>query len=104
MVQFNSQLSESRFPMGNHRPKFIFISGLSKLNAGDGEGCLKDMQTVVDKYGQSEVSAMAGMIINGVKGGRKLHGGKFDMGDVWARRSVVMSDSDSIAARKFEVE
>nr|MCR4853134.1 hypothetical protein [Prevotella sp.] len=104
VVNFNSQLSETRFPMGAHRPKFIFINGLSKLNAGDGEGCLKDMQTVVDKYAQSEVSSMAGMIINGVKEGRKLHGGKFDMGDVWARRSVVMSDSDSIAARKFEVE
>ena len=44
------------------------------------------------------------MIINGVKAGRRLHGGKFDMGDVWDRRSYVLSDSDSIAARVFEPE
>ena len=104
MVRTNGQISEERFPLGFHRDKFIFIGGLSKLNAGDGDGCLRDMQTVVEKYPKSDVSSMAGMIINGVKGGKKLHGGKFDMGDVWARRSVVMSDSDSIAARKFEVE
>ena len=103
-VRFNTGFSESRFPLGYHRDKFIFIGGLSKLNAGDGEGCLKDMQTVVEKYPQSEVSNMAGMIINGVKAGKRLHGGKFDIDDVWARRAVVMSDSDSIAARKFEVE
>ena len=103
-VRTNGRISEERFPLGFHRDKFIFIGGLSKLNEGDADGCLKDMQTVVEKYPQSEVSSMAGMIINGVKGGKKLYGGKFDMGDVWARRAIVMSDSDSIAARKFEVE
>jgi hypothetical protein len=36
-----------------------------------------------------------------VKEGRRLHGGKFDLGDVWSRRSVVLNDSDSIAARKL---
>ena len=44
------------------------------------------------------------MIINGVKEGRPLRGGKFDMDDVWSRRSVVLNDSDSIAARVFKAE
>ena len=103
-VRVNTNISAERFPLGYHRDKFIFIGGLSKLNAGDSDGCLKDMEEVVKQYPQSEVSNMAGMIINGVKAGRKLHGGRFDMGDVWARRTVVMNDSDSIAARKFEAE
>ena len=103
-VKSNTALSEKRFPMGANRDKFIFIGGLNKLNGGDSQGCLTDMQTVVDKYPTSDVSPMAGMIINGVKAGRRLHGGKFDMGDVWERRSYVLSDSDSIAARVFEPE
>jgi hypothetical protein len=34
---------------------------------------------------------MAGMIIRGVQQGKTLHGGKFDIGDVWSRRSVDMA-------------
>ncbi|MBQ9651576.1 MAG: tetratricopeptide repeat protein [Prevotella sp.] len=103
-VATNTEISQTRFPFGAHIDKFVFISGLSKLNAGDSEGCVKAMEEVVTKHPQSEVSSMAGMIINGVKAGRRLHGGKFDIGDVWSRRSVVLNDSDSIAARTFTAE
>ena len=103
-VKSNTEISASRFPLGDNRDKFIFIGGLSKLNAGDASGCLADMEDMVKKFPKSRLAEMAGMIINGVKAGRKLHGGKFDIGDVWAQRSVVMSDSDSIAARRFLAE
>ena len=100
-VKGNAHISETRFPLGANRDKFIFINGLSKLNNGDGDGCLADMKLLVEKFPQSKLAEMAGMIVNGVKEGRRLHGGKFDLGDVWSRRSVVLSDSDSIAARKL---
>ena len=103
-VKANTELSATRFPLGANRDKFIFIGGLSKLNSGDSNGCLADMQEVVSKYPQSDVGEMAGMIINGVKAGRQLYGGKFDIADIWERRAVVLNDSDSIAARKFVAE
>ena len=103
-VAGNAEISANRFPLGDNRDKFIFIGGLSKLNAGDEAGCLADMEDMVKKFPKSGLAEMAGMIINGVKAGRKLHGGKFDIGDVWAQRSVVMSDSDSIASRRFVAE
>lgn len=103
-VSSNTYLSESRFPLGANRDKFIFIDGLSKLNNGDGAGCLTAMHTIVEKYPKSSVAELAGMIINGVKEGKKLRGGKFDLGNVWSRRSVVLSDSDSIKARQFTNE
>ena len=103
-VRTNTRISEERFPLGLNRDKFIFIGGLSKLNDGDGNGCLEDMKTLVEKFPQSKLAEMAGMIVNGVKQGRRLHGGKFDLGDVWSRRSVVLNDSDSIAAREFSAE
>ncbi len=103
-VTSNTYLSENRFPLGANRDKFIFIDGLSKLNKGDGAGCLTAMHTIVEKYPKSSVSELAGMIINGVKEGKKLRGGKFDIGNIWSRRSVVLSDSDSIKARQFTNE
>ena len=103
-VSSNTSLSASRFPLGANRDKFIFIGGLSKLNNGDAAGCVADMEEVVAKYPQSGVSGMAGMIINGVKAGRRLHGGKFDIGNVWDHRTVVLNDKDSIAERKLVAE
>lgn len=103
-VRRNVSLSERRFPMGANRDKFLFIGGLSKLNAGDADGCLSDMKKLVEQYPESKLSEMAGMIINGVNQGRRLRGGKFDMGSVWSRRSAVMNDSDSIAARQFSID
>ena len=103
-VAANTALSAERFPLGANRDKFIFIGGLSKLNSGDSDGCLADMQELISKYPESDVGEMAGMIINGVKAGRPLYGGKFDISDIWERRTVVLNDSDSIAARTFVAE
>lgn len=103
-VKSNSRISEERFPLGANRDKFLFINGLGKLNDGDGDGCLADMNTIVEKFPQSKLAEMAGMIVNGVKAGKQLYGGKFDLGDVWSRRSVILSDSDSINAKKLSPE
>lgn len=103
-VKGNVHLSETRFPLGANRDKFIFIGGLGKLNDGDADGCLADMKMVVEKYPQSGVSEMAGMIVKGVQAGKRLHGGKFDLGNVWDRRTSVLNDNDSTAAKEFSAE
>ena len=103
-VATNSRISEQRFPLGANRDKFIFIDGMSKLNSGDSDGCLEAMNKVVTNYPKSDVSELAGMIVNGVKAGRQLTGGTFDIGNVWDRRTAVLNDSDSIASMKFIAE
>ena len=90
--------------MGDNRDKFLFISGLSKLNEGDADGCLARLDTLVKAYPQSKVSELAGMIINGVRQGRTLMGGNFNMSDVWNRRTAVMSDKDTTNAKGFSDE
>lgn len=100
-VAGNVRVSETRFPLGANRDKFLFIGGLNKLNNGDAEGCLADMKTVVEKYPQSRISEMAGMIINGVNAGRRLRGGRFSLGDVWTRRNVVLNDNDTTKREAF---
>ena len=74
IIRSNARLSAERFPLGENRAKFIFIDGLSYLNDGNADSCMVRLKTVVEKYPQSEVSEMAGMIIKGVQEGRRLHG------------------------------
>ena len=95
-VSANTRLSTDRFPLGENRAKFLFIDGLSRLNNGDGDGCMEQMKTVVEKFPQSEVAEMAGMIVKGVQEGRRLHGGKFDLGDVWSRRDITLSSDSTV--------
>ena len=96
MIRNNAKISEERFPLGENRAKFIFIDGLSRLNDGDGDGCIEQLKVVVEKYPQSEVSELAGMIIKGVQDGRRLHGGKFDIGDVWSRRDITLTEDSTV--------
>ena len=100
-VRGNVGVSEQRFPLGANRDKFLFIGGLGKLNDGDYEGCIDNLNTVVKKYPQSPIAVMAGMIVKGVNEGRQLQGGKFDLENIWERRSQVLNESDSTAVREF---
>ncbi|MBR4572625.1 MAG: tetratricopeptide repeat protein [Prevotella sp.] len=103
-VYDNVAESERRFSLGDNRDRFLFLYGMSKLNEGDTKSCTESMERVVKEYPNSDVSEMAGMIINGVKAGKRLYGAKFDLGDVWNRRTDVMTDADSIASRNFSTE
>ena len=103
-VERNVQISRNRFPDGANRDKFLFIGGLSKLNDGDIKSCLADLKEVVSKYPDSRLSEMAGMIINGVDAGRRLYGGKFDLNDVWTRRSIELNDRDSTRQKGYSPE
>ena len=94
-VKSNAQLSAERFPLGENRPKFLFVHGLTLLNEGDAKGCLEQLKLVVDKYPKSDVAEMAGMIIKGVQEGRTLNGGTFDLDDVWSRRDLTLADDST---------
>ena len=103
VVRANARLSAERFPLGENRAKFLFIEGLSLLNDGDGDGCMERLQEVVEKYPDSEVTELAGMIIKGVQEGRRLHGGKFDIGDIWSRRDITLA-ADSTGTIELSAE
>ena len=103
-VERNAQISRNRFPDGANRDKFLFIGGLSKLNDGDIKSCQADLKEVVSKYPDSRLSEMAGMIINGMDAGRRLYGGKFDLNDVWTRRSIELNDRDSTRQKGYSPE
>ena len=49
------------------------------------------------------MSELAGMIVKGVQEGRKLHGGKFDIGNLWSRRDITLT-SDSTQTDTLSAE
>lgn len=100
-VERNCQTSEVRFPRGAHRDKFLFVGGLSRLNNGDPDSCLSAMKRVVDEFPQSEVATMAGMIINGVNAGRRLHASRFDIADIWDYRAKAATEDGDTASQHF---
>ena len=103
-VKNNTQLSSTTFRQGANRDKFLFISALSLLNDGHADGCLSQLQTLIEQYPQSSLSTMAGMVINGVRSGRTLRGGRFDVGNIWQRRTLANATVDSTAARHFSAD
>ena len=103
VVRANAKLSAERFPLGENRAKFLFIDGLSLLNEGDGDACVERLKEVVENYPDSEVAGLAGMIVKGVQEGRRLHGGKFDIGDIWSRRDITLA-ADSTGTIELSAE
>lgn len=103
-VRANEKISKERFPQGVNRPKFLLVSGLALLNDGDTHGCIQAMKEIVESFPDSEVSPMAGMIVKGVQQGRRLHGGKFSMDDMWNARAFSLgndsADIDTLSLKR----
>ena len=95
IVRANVQLSADRFPLGDNRAKFIFIDGLSRLNEGDRDGCASQLKLVVERYPDSEVTSLSGMILKGIQEGRTPYGNQFEMSDIWTRRSTDMAEDST---------
>lgn len=100
-VKANAAVSAARFPDGANRDKFLFVGGMACLNDGEIKQCMTDMQQLVEKYPDSRLSEMAGMIINGVRQGRTVTGARFGLSDVWSRRDSVLADSASASRPAF---
>lgn len=93
----NSQEMAEEYPEGANRARFMFLEALSKLELGDREHFMADLRTIVEKYPQSSVSELAGLYVKGLKEGRLLQGGKFEMGSIWERRRGIFDEADSLA-------
>ena len=83
-VKANATLSDEKYPLGAHRPKFMFLNAMSDLQQGDKATFLTQLKEVVSKYPQNEISELAGLIAKGIQEGRLLTSGT--LGDIWSRR------------------
>ena len=95
-VDSNDVYASAKYPLGKHRPKFMFLHGMSMLEKGDQQGFLNNLKSIVEKYPENEITEMAGMMLKGVQEGRLLQSGSFSVGSIWARRRGGLA-GDSIA-------
>ena len=95
-VEANTRRSAEKYPLGKHRPKFMFLNAMGKLDAGDQQGFLADLKAIVEKYPENEITEMAGLILKGIQDGRLLRSGSFSVGSIWSRRKGGMG-ADSLA-------
>ena len=93
----NSRYMAEEYPEGANRPRFLFLEAMSRLELGDREHFMSDLKALVEKYPQSSVSELAGLYVKGLKEGRLLQGGKFEMGSIWQRRRGLLDEADSLA-------
>ena len=83
-VEANAALSSEKYPLGAHRPKFMFLYAMSHLQQGDQSGFLEELKEIVSKYPENEISELAGLIAKGLQEGRLLGSGS--LGNIWSRR------------------
>ena len=101
VVRRNAKVSATKFKHGANRDKFLFVEALSMLHGGNIDGCLNGLQTLVEQFPQSELSKMAAMIVNGIKAGRRVQAGGFDLNNVWQRRTAATNAADSLKGKQF---
>ena len=66
---------ETDYPLSTILPKFVFIDALSYLTQGDEEQFRERLETLLDKWPETDMTPMAGAILKGLKAGRKPHAG-----------------------------
>ena len=93
-VEANAALSSEKYPLGAHRPKFMFLDAMSRLQQGDQSGFLEELKEVASKYPENEISELAGLIAQGMKEGRLLGSGS--LGNIWSRR-LASVEGESVA-------
>ena len=94
VVEGNAALSGEKYPLGAHRPKFMFLDAMSRLQQGGQSGFLEELKEVVSKYPENEISELAGLIAQGLKEGRLLGSGT--LGNIWSRR-LATADGTAVA-------
>lgn len=87
-VEQGYKISTRSFPLGVNRPKFIFLHALSRLITGERDSLAAELERLVKEYPESDVSEMAGMIVKGLRSGRVVGSGTYDIGSLWARRTA----------------
>lgn len=104
-VARNTAISTQEFPDGVNRPKFLFVSALSRFGKENDKVVAQDLRELVKKYPESDVSHLAGMIVKGIEAGRTVGAEGYDMGSLWSRRTQETAADDTAGmAREFQAE
>lgn len=103
----NCKVSETKYPEGENRAKFMFLEAMTKLKANDLQGFVDELKEVTSNYSSDKISDIAGAMIHGIQEGKVPVGGNFDLSSLILDRTN-QTDSingalkkDTLSAEKF---
>ena len=86
---------EKDYPLSKVLPKFVFIDALSYLTDNDNDKFKKRLETLLERWPDTDMTPMAANILKGLKAGRVPHSGNTNStGMLW---SLNLTDNDSTA-------
>ncbi len=83
LVMHGCHVSETLYPMGQNRPRFMFLHAVTQLQNGRPNVFLTELKELVSKYPTEDISQFAGLIAQGVRDGRSLKSS--DLFSIWER-------------------
>lgn len=95
-VRRAAHLSAEIYPLGHHRPKFIFLDAVTRLQGGETAQFLASLKVLVQEYPQNEITDLAAHILKGVQEGRLLAQDSHTFGSIWQRRNAALAPAGSL--------
>lgn len=95
-VRAAAHLSAEIYPLGQHRPKFMFLDAVTQLQGGETDKFLATLKELVQQYPQNEITDLAAHILKGVQEGRLLARDSHTFGSIWQRRNAELAEAGSL--------
>jgi len=95
-VRAAEHLSSEIYPLGQHRPKFMFLEAVTRLQGGETERFLATLKELVQQYPQNEITDLAAHILKGIQEGRLLARDSHTFGSIWQRRSAELAEAGNL--------
>lgn len=102
-VNRNFEVSTNKYPKGANRPKFIFVHALNNIGSSDSKQIIAELRELVKEFPESDVSEMAGLIVKGLEGGRKVGDAHYNLGSLWERRNLEADSAANLLAKQQEL-
>ena len=95
-VRAAAHLSAEIYPLGQHRPKFMFLDAVTRLQGGETKQFLATLKQLVQQYPQNEITDLAAHILKGVQEGRLLARDSHTFGSIWQRRNAELAEAGNL--------
>ena len=95
-VRAAEHLSAEIYPLGQHRPKFMFLNAVTRLQGGETNQFLAILKELVQQYPQNEITDLAAHILKGVQEGRLLARDSHTFGSIWQRRNAELAKTGKL--------
>lgn len=103
LVRSNCQKSQTVYPAGNHRAKFLFIEAMLNLQDGKTQVFLESLKNIIATYPSNEITELSMIIYQGVEEGKIMQ--STDVSSLWERKfGDSRAQSDSVERQLFTAE